>query len=408
MNNSVMNNSTMKTITIVLSAMLLFISAPVMAGEHGHDQEESGHSDKGHAGEHGGHEEGGLIKLTPAQIKQAGIVTETLTMRAEMQTVSAPGTIAFNAYALADITTVVDAIVHARHVRLGDQVKKGQKLVTLNSTALAQAEAGYLKARAEHNRSRQELARLKKLARQNIVSQARLQQAQSTYQAMHANLAAARASLYSYGLNKADISSLLRQEVYGLLTLRAPHAGTVVADDFRLGQHLAAGSRLMQIVDESYVWVEVKIPETLLPSIRVGQAASVMPKGSNAHYQGKVINIHHQLDAVTRTAGVRLSIRNNNDQLHPGMFVSAEIGTSSGTEALLISSHAVQRQGSELIVFVEEEPGHFERREVETSKASMGMVAIRKGVKAGEPVVVQGAFVLASELAKAGFEVHNH
>jgi len=329
-------------------------------------------------------------------------------MRTNMQTLSAPGTVAFNAYSLADITTLVDAIVHSRHVRLGDQVKKGQQLATLNSTALAQAEANYLKARAEHNRSKQELTRLKKLAQQHIVSQARLQQAQSTYQAMHANLAAAKASLYSYGLNKTDIASLLKQEAYGLLTLRAPHAGTVVADDFRIGQHLAAGTRLMQIVDESQVWVEVNIPESLLSDIHVGQSASVNPKGSNEHYLGAVINIHHQLDIVTRTAGVRLNIQNNKDQLHPGMFVRAEIGTSSGEKALLITEHAVQRQGSELIVFVEEEPGHFERREVETSKASMGMVTINKGIKLGERVVIKGAFVLASELAKAGFEVHNH
>jgi len=391
----------MKTILIFLTAMSLFISSPVIAGEHGGDHEKAG------AG-HGGHEDGGLIKLSPAQTKQAGIVTETVQMRAESQTVIAPGTIAFNAYALADITTLVDAMVHARFVRLGDQVKQGQKLVTLNSTALAQAEADYLKARAEHERSRQELQRLKKLAQQKIVSQARLQQAQSTYQSMFANLAAAKATLYSYSLNKADISGLLKQEVYGLLTLRAPHTGTVVADNFRIGQYLAAGSRLMQIVDESYVWVEVNIPETLLSDIRVGRSATVNPKGTKEHYQGTVINIHHQLDAVTRTAGVRLKIRNSGDQLHPGMFVSAEIATGSGQEALLISEHAVQRQGSELIVFVEEETGHFERREVETGKTGMGMVAILKGLKPGESVVVKGAFVLASELAKAGFEVHNH
>jgi len=385
----------MKTVMLFLSIFTLLMGAPAMAGEPGHEA-------------HSGHEEGGVIKLTPAQIKQAGIVTETLQLRAKMQAITAPGTVAFNAYALADITTLVDAMVHARHVRLGEHVKKGKKLVTLNSTELAQAEAGYLKARAEHNRSRQELTRLKKLAKQKIVSQARLQQADSTYQAMHANLAAARATLYSYGLNKHDISTLLKQEAYGLLTLRAPHAGTVVADDFRLGQHVAAGSRLMQVVDESHVWVEVRIPESLLSEIRIGQSASVMPKGAKGHYPGAVINIHHQLDAVTRTAGVRLEIQNSDDLLHPGMFVSAEIATGSGEKALLLPEQAIQRQGSELIVFVEEEPGHFERREVVVGRVNMGLLPILSGVKAGEPVVVKGAFVLASELAKAGFEVHNH
>jgi RND family efflux transporter MFP subunit len=331
-----------------------------------------------------------------------------LQTRAELQAINAPGTVAFNGYALADITTLVDGVVHKRYVRLGNQVKKGQKLATLNSTALAQAEASYLRAQAEHHRSQQEITRLQELAEQKIVSQARLQQAESTYQIMQANLAAAKATLFSYGLNKRDISGLIKQKEYGLLTLRAPHAGTVVADEFRIGQHFAAGTQLMQVADEEHVWVEVKIPESALSDIKVGQLASVTPKGMQAHYQGSVINIHHQLDPVTRTAGVRLSIQNNDDSLHPGMFVNAEIATSKGKKSLLITEQAIQRQGSELIVFVEEEPGHFERREVEINKSNMGLVTILKGVKEGEMVVVQGSFVLASELAKAGFEVHNH
>ncbi|MBL4760113.1 MAG: efflux RND transporter periplasmic adaptor subunit [Mariprofundaceae bacterium] len=404
----------MKIINILMTTALLLLSPALIAAEHGHDHEKTAHDTKSdaehgaHEG-HGGHEEeGGIIKLSPAQIKQAGIITKTLQTRAELQAINAPGTVAFNGYALADITTLVDGVVHKRYVRLGDQVKKGQKLATLNSTALAQAEASYLRAQAEHHRSQQEITRLQELAEQKIVSQARLQQAESTYQIMHANLAAAKATLFSYGLNKRDISGLIKQKEYGLLTLRAPHAGTVVADDFRIGQHFSAGSQLMQVADEMHVWVEVKIPETALSDIKIGQLASVTPKGVKAHYQGSVINIHHQLDPITRTAGVRLSIQNNNDSLHPGMFVNVEIATSTGGKGLLITEQAIQRQGSELIVFVEEEPGHFERREVEINKSNMGLVTILKGVKEGEMVVVQGSFVLASELAKAGFEVHNH
>jgi len=404
----------MKIINILVTTALLLLSPALIAAEQGHDHEQSAHDTKSDA-EHGAHEghgghkeEGGIIKLSPAQIKQGGIITETLKVQPELQTINAPGTVAFNAYSLADITTLVDGVVHARYVRLGDQVKKGQKLASLNSTGLAQAEANYLKAQAEHHRSKQEITRLKDLAAQKIISQARLQQAASTYQIMQANLAAAKATLFSYGLNKRDILGLRTQKEYGLLTLRSPNVGTVVADNFRIGQHFSAGSHLMQVVDESHVWVEVKIPEALLSDIKIGQLAVVTLKGKQKIYQGTVINIHHQLDAVTRTAGVRLDIQNDHDVLHPGMFVNAEIATSIGKKSLLITEQAIQRQGSELIVFVEEEPGHFERREVEINKANMGLVTILKGVKEGEMVVVQGSFVLASELAKAGFEVHNH
>jgi cobalt-zinc-cadmium efflux system membrane fusion protein len=392
----------MKPIIISIFALALLVSSPVPAEEDGHNQ--SGHANEAHD-DHG---EGGVIKLTPAQIKQAGLETEIVKKRPGTETINAPGTVGFNAYKLADVTTLIDSAIHARHVRLGDKVKKGQKLVTLTSSVLAQAEAEYLRAGAEHRKSELDLERLESLIKDKIISQARFQQASSIHQAAHANLAAARASLSSYGLSREKIDSLIKAVRYGQLTLRAPGSGTIVADNFRIGQHVAAGTLLIQIADESTVWVEVRLPQTQMASISTGRSAVVSIKDRGTHYPAKVINIHHQLDKTTRTVGVRLEVQNPEDALHPGMFVSAEIEAGSTGEALLLPEQAIQRQGNELIVFVEEEPGKFERREVRTGKPSMGLVPVLEGVKEGESVVVKGAFVLASELAKSGFEVHNH
>jgi len=349
-------------------------------------------------------EQAGEVHLTAEQIRQINLKVETLKPQPDTELIRAPGTVAFNAYRLADITSLVDGVIHARYVRLGDRVKQGQRLVTLISTALAQAEAGFLRAEAEHRKSKQDWVRLKGLAEQKIVSQARLQQAESIHQSNHAALAAARATLASYGLRSRDIDALIKQSDYGQLTLRASRSGTIVADDFRLGQHIAAGTLLMQIADDRTLWVEVRIPTTQLFSIRVGQAASIIPKGGNRYYTGKVVNIHPQLDAATRTAGVRLEVGNVEATLHPGMFVDATIDAGAGRNALLLPREAIQRQDGKLVVFVEKEPGRYKRREVRVGAASMGRVPVLKGLKAGERVVTTGAFAVASELAKASFE----
>ena len=394
----------MKKIIISIFALALLMSSPVLAEEDRHKHEEPGHANTAPDD----HEKSGVIKLTPEQVKQVGIESKVAKRHPGIQVINAPGTVDFNAYKLADVTTLVDSVIHARHVRLGDEVKKGQKLVTLTSSALAQAEAEYLRAEAEHRKSKLDLDRLEGLLKEKIISQSRFQQAFSIHQSAHANLAAARASLSSYGLSREKINSLIKATKYGQLTLLAPGPGTVVADEFRIGQHISAGTRLMQIVDESTVWVEVKLPQTQMASITTGRSARVSIKGKGTHYPAKVINIHHQLDKITRTVGVRLEVQNPEDALHPGMFVSAEIEAASTGEVLLLPEQAIQRQGNELIVFIEEEPGHFERREVRTGKPGMGLVPILAGVKEGESVVVKGAFTLASELAKSGFEVHNH
>ena len=379
-----------------------------MADTDEHDDHDShaGHDD---GGDEHGEEEGAPIKLSPAQIKQAGIQTLTLKSQPIKQSIQAPGTVSFNAYKLADITAQVDGVVEKRFVRLGDSVKRGQRLLTLNSSALAQAQADYLRAEGMYRTAKLDMQRLEGLVKSKIVSQARFQQAQSNYQAAKANLAATKASLSAYGMRHQDIKALMESDQYGKLILRAPSAGTVAADDFRLGQHIAAGTRLMKVVDESTVWVEVKLSQSQIAGIHAGEAALVSTKDNKTTYPAKVINVYHQLDTTTRTVGVRLEVDNPNDALHPGMFVTAEIESGRGdVEVLLLPEEAVQRQGSELIVFIEEETGHFKRREVEVGKTSLGLVPILKGIQEGEVVVVKGAFVLASELAKSGFAVHNH
>ncbi|NWF37978.1 efflux RND transporter periplasmic adaptor subunit [Mariprofundus sp. NF] len=401
----------MKTLITLIATFTLLLSVPVFAEDDGHNHDEAGHTQNGDGGhkEDGQHEEDGdVIKLTPTQIKQAGIESKAVFLRPKLQAIKAPGSVTFNEYKLADVTTLVDGVVHARHVRLGDEVKKGKKLVTITSSTLAQAEAEYLRAEAEHRKSKLDLKRIEGLAKEKIVSQARLQQSTSIHQAAHANLAAARATLASNGLSSGKIDALINLKQYGQLTLYAPSSGTIVSDDFRLGQHIAAGTLLLQVADESTVWVEVKFSQSQMSGIKVGQSAVVTLKNSHARFKGRVINIRHQLDQTTRTVGVRLEVQNYEDGLHPGMFVNAEIEAASGEDALLLPDEAIQRQGSELIVFVEEEPGHFERREVRVGKSVMGLTPVIEGIKEGDPVVVKGAFVLSSELAKSGFEVHNH
>ncbi len=396
----------MKHVILMISALYIMAHTPALANEggHGHDEPVAQHNE--HEEEHD--MEASVIQLSPAQIQKAGIQTQKVFHQSIKQNMTAPGTVTFNAYKLSDVTTLVDGIIEKRFVRLGDMVKRGQPLLTLNSSALAQAQAEYLRAEGVYHTANMDVQRLEKLVNDRIVSEARFQQAQSSLQTAKANLAAAKAALSAYGMRSHDIQTLSQITEYGQLTLRAPTSGTITADDFRLGQHITAGFRLMQIADESTVWVEVKLSQHQITQVHTGKAAVVMLKNKRNVYPAKVINLYHQLDHTTRTIGVRLEAENPEDTLHPGMFVTAQIEIGDGEEALLIPTSAAQKQGNAWIVFVEEKPGHFERREVELGKSSLGMMPVLSGIHEGENIVVQGAFVLASELAKSGFAVHNH
>ncbi|MCK4586357.1 MAG: efflux RND transporter periplasmic adaptor subunit, partial [Gammaproteobacteria bacterium] len=122
----------------------------------------------------------------------------------------------------------------------------------------------------------------------------------------------------------------------------------------------------------------------------------------------RVTQIHHTLDEATRTLAVRIEVANIDDRLHPGLFVDARIQSDSTHTALSVPVNAVLRSpDGDWQVFVEEKPGHFKPQEVDVLN-TVGDRAIIDGIKPGTRVVTQGAFFIQSELAKSGFDIHNH
>ena len=118
--------------------------------------------------------------------------------------------------------------------------------------------------------------------------------------------------------------------------------------------------------------------------------------------------MHHALDENTRTLGVRIEFSNQNDELHPGVFVKAKISSNNTARALAVPVNAVLRSpDGDWMVFTEHEAGEFEPQEVELVR-TVGDVSVIEGLEVGTRVVTQGAFFVQSELAKSGFEIHNH
>jgi multidrug efflux pump subunit AcrA (membrane-fusion protein) len=225
----------------------------------------------------------------------------------------------------------------------------------------------------------------------------------------------ARSRLLAYGLGEAEVDRLTARDgdtgADGRFDLVASQAGTVIQDDFIAGQMVEPGVVLFVITDESRLWVEARVNPLLARGLRVGSAARIGIDG--VWLNGEVVQVHHTLDERTRTLGIRIEVPNPGDQLHPGQFVEARIQADGGSEqALTVPTGAVLRSpDGDWQVFIEEAPGKFEPMEVEVVRRLGGDQAGRmviEGLPAGTRVVTAGAFFVQSELAKGGFEIHNH
>jgi len=142
---------------------------------------------------------------------------------------------------------------------------------------------------------------------------------------------------------------------------------------------------------------------------KIYEGNDVRIKIANEWMTGHVIQIHHLVNESTRTRSVRIEVPDPDHRLHPGEFVTVAIESGKGKPVLALPESAVLRSpdGDWQVFVVSDEPGAYKPVEVLRKSASGGLAVI-EGIAPGTEVVTEGAFFLASELAKGGFDPHNH
>jgi len=356
-----------------------------------HDNEEhADHDGEGHGDEE--HEESG-VALSASQTSLADIEVQVLEPRKMDYQVYAPGEIQANGYTNYLVSPRVESVVLKRHVTLGEHVEKGQALVTLFSETVADAQAAYHVAQAEWQRV--------KLLGRKAVGDKRYVSARSAFEATQGKLTA-------FGLSKQVIKDLPKKKstVLGVYTLNASTSGAVLSDDFHQGQLVSAGGKLMEVADEQELWVEARIsPQKTLPLPAGTQALVKVAEGT---FQARVAQEAHIIDQTSRTRVIRLLVDNSAHRLHPGMFADVFFQFKTDTPVLAVTEDALMRGADgDWTVFVEHEPGQFEPQEIELGR-SLGQWREITGLEDGARIVTKGAFFVSSQIAKGGFDPHNH
>lgn len=396
----------MNTLKLWVLCLCLTLVTPIYAQQDQHGDHETAAEHQGEAGDHddgdeGGHsdhdeeeEESGAVEISVEQQRVAGIVVAPLQARSLAAEISAPGEVKLNAYLTRKVAPRITAQIMLRHVRLGEQVTTGQPLVTLSSVEMAEAQGALQVAEREWRR-------VESLGK-STVSERRFTEAQVAQQQ-------ARSRVGAYGMTAGQITALLagdKGSADGTFQLLAPQDGTVIRDDFVEGEYVERGRELFEVSDESQIWVEANLtPEEAL-GVESDSRARV--RVGDTWFEGRVIQAHHVLDETTRTLAIRIEVANPDEQLHPGLFVDTRIVGSDLVDVFTVPEDAVLRSpDGDWAVFIEEAPGKFESLEVKVIRTLNGLAVI-EGISSGTRVVTEGAFFVQSEIAKSGFEIHNH
>ena len=168
------------------------------------------------------------------------------------------------------------------------------------------------------------------------------------------------------------------------------------------------GRVLIDITDESVMWVEAQTVPNDLPDIDNGASARVSLDGVT-WLDGTVIQRHHRLDETTRTQGLRIEIDNADDRLHPGQFVEVDIVTGTGEPVLAVPSAAVTMIKGVLTIFKLENGHEFHAGEIDAGPTVGDWTVVLGGLSDGDEIAVAGVFHLKSLMLKSTLgEGHGH
>jgi Cu(I)/Ag(I) efflux system membrane fusion protein len=319
----------------------------------------------------------GKITVSSRIQQNLGVRTAEVTEGTLSPQVSAVGSIAFNERDQAIVQARATGYVERLQVRATlDRVTKGQPLAELYVPDWIAVQEEFLSVRRMQGT---DLSALVDGARQ------RMRQA---------------------GMSDAQIHVVETSgKIQARVTVVAPISGVVVELMAREGMTIMPGATLFRINGLSTVWANAEVPESQAALLRPGakvQARS--PAAPGTTFDGKVQAILPEVNAATRTLKARLELANPGGRLVPGMFVQMQFMDMRAEKALLIPTEAVIQTGKRTVVMLAEENGRFRPVDVEPGVESAGQTEIKRGLQAGQRVVVSSQFLIDSEASLKGVE----
>jgi cobalt-zinc-cadmium efflux system membrane fusion protein len=273
-------------------------------------------------------------------------------------------------------------------VRIGSEVKVGDKLVLIRTGDLAELKRAKQAADLSISTKTALLTRVEKLIESRAASQNDLLLAESELNESKLAARAAGARIRALGIREENETG------YWVLANRA---GTVVQLDAAPGKEVGPDKDkpIATVADLAEVLVLADLPQRDAGGLVAGMPVAIRISGTNMDpITGAVESVSAVLDAERQTVPVRIHAMNEGGKLRPHTFVEATFLPKEGTKVVLVPTEAIISDGAVSVAFVETEPGVYRRRAVQVGRQTRERTEVLSGLEAGEKVVVRGALLL--------------
>jgi membrane fusion protein, heavy metal efflux system len=347
---------------------------------------------------------GNNLELSDSQL--AAVKVEPVDLREFPVEKEAVGSIDFNEDMATQVFTPYQGKIISLFAEIGNDVKKGQTLFTIDSPDLLAAESNLIAAAGVLDLTTRNLARLQELYKTRAVSQAQLEQAVSDQQTAEGNLRAGRDAVRIFGKSEAEIDKIVADRLADpTLVVASPIDGQITQRNAAPGLLVQPGNPPAPFVvaNVDTMWMLANVAENDSPAFRVGQPLRVKISAFPGRvFEGTVTTVGAIVDPNTRRVLVRSEIKDPQRELRSGMFANFVISIGNPVQSPAVPINGVVREGDGTqTVWVTSDRRRFTQRPVKIGIQRDGYRQIIEGVQAGELVATDGAIFLSNMLAIA-------
>ena len=340
--------------------------------------------------------EGARVRIAPESPQLGALGTES-PHEARPTALRLNGRLAWDENATVRVYSAFAGRVTEVEVQPGQRVERGAVLARIASSDYGEAEADARKASSELRLAERTLARVRDLFEHGAAARKDLEAAEADFARAQSESQRTAARLQAFGDRGGSIdgSYALRAPIEGIVVERNLGPGQEVRPDQILAGTPQLAAPLFTITDPTRLWVMLDVSEHDAPHLRPGASFMVrLHLDPNQPVPGRVESVSEFLDPTTRTLKVRGALPNPDRKLRAEMLVSVDLEPDDEAPVPEVPVAAVFLKGDKHYVYVEEETGSFERREVAVGTEHDGWLPVLSGLDQRHRVVTQGAILL--------------
>jgi cobalt-zinc-cadmium efflux system membrane fusion protein len=336
------------------------------------------------------------IKVSKAQFEQNKMALGSLEEKTFPVSVKVNGIIDVPPENKAVVNSITGGYIKTIPLLVGDIVKKGQKVATIESPEFVRMQQEYMEVKEELNYLKSEYERQNRMFKENIISQKVYLKAESQYKTANASYRGLKKQLSMLNINPIKVEE---GYITSIVNIYAPISGSVTKVNVSKGSYVSPTTSILEIIDNNHVHIELALFEKDIMTIKKDQKIIFsIPEASEKTYEAKVYLVGTAIEA-NRTIKVHGHPQDDSQYFLTGMFVNAKIITDDTIAMALPENAFVSLETDIYILVLDEEKDanfYFKQVKVQTVKTANGFTELKdsKALKKTDKVLVNGAFSL--------------